>query len=92
MFKQAIFNNQWLFFHLFAAAIGAKIGLWFFRKILKRYNEKQLTVIIILILAIGWEVLEYSLGIQAYSNFKHFFLDACGDVIGAVIMAIIVVF
>ena len=68
----------------------------FFAKILYAFFSDQFTVGLILIGAIAWEVFEYFKDVrrlpQDHLYKKNFFVDAFADVIGAVIMAIIVVF
>ena len=65
-------------------------------KLLNIWFSGQLTVEIILACAIAWEVFEYFVDVkklpQNHLYKENFFLDACGDIIGAVMMAIIVVF
>jgi len=74
----AFVQNRWLWFHMIAGGILAHmIPLWS-----------------ILTLAIAWEVLEYFTSDveKIYGSKSRFFLDAFGDVMGALIIAIIVQF
>jgi len=74
----AFVQNRWLWFHMLAGGILAHIiPLW-----------------AILLLAIGWEVFEYFTSDveKIYRSKSRFFLDAFGDIMGALIIAIIVQF
>ena len=85
-------NNTWLWFHILGGGLLAKFCEWAYWHKIRKYDSRQLAVLTVLAIAIAWEVLEYSLGIQAYNNdFKRFLLDAFGDIMGAFIMAVIVV-
>lgn len=82
-----IIRNKWLWFHMLAGAFSAKI-LQFFGL------ADNLIILIILFFSILWEVIElFTSDInRIYGNHRRFFLDAIGDVFGALIMATIVLF
>lgn len=86
LFKYAIYENKWLWFHVMAGGFLSRLIIHFF-------HSGQLAVDIVLGLAVVWEILEYFKDDveKNYGNKKHFFLDALGDIAGAVAMAIIVV-
>ena len=89
---EAFTHNTWLWFHMLGGGILAKFFEWVYWHKIRKYDSRQMAVLTVLFVAIAWEVLEYSLGIQAYGNdFKRFALDAFGDIMGAFIMAVIVV-
>lgn len=78
-------NNKFLWFHLISGAVAAKIiNIWL---------HPQLTVIIVLVCAILWEVFEYVKDDveKIYGSKKRFYKDALQDIAGAVIMSIVVV-
>ena len=86
LFKYCIYQNKWLWFHILAGGILAKLALAFFK-------NGQIAMEIVLLSAILWEIFEYfkdNVG-KIYGSKKHFFLDSLGDIAGAVIMAIIIV-
>ena len=86
LFEYMIYKNKWLWFHIMAGGFLAKILFLIFK-------NGQLAVDIVIALAILWELLEYLKNdiIKIYGNKKRFFLDSLGDIVGAVIMAIIVI-
>jgi hypothetical protein len=67
-----------------------------FAKILNIWFGTVAVINIILFCAIVWEIFEYFFEVRKlpynHSYRNNFFLDACGDVFGALLMAIIVVF
>ncbi len=80
-----IFNNKWLWFHIIGGGILAKIFLiWF---------APQLAFICVAVVAILWEIYEYFKDDvkRIYGSKKRFYLDAIGDIVGALIMALVVV-
>jgi len=86
LFRYAIYDNKWLWFHILAGGVLAKLVMLF-------NCGQQLAVIIVLLLAVGWEILEYisnDVG-QIYGSKERFFLDAFGDIFGAFLSAILVV-
>lgn len=76
LFEKAIYNNRWLWFHILAGGILAKVFHYFF--------DAQKSIVIVLILAIIYEIYQWISG--EHRNF----LDAIGDVFGAFFMAVIV--
>lgn len=88
-FKNGFLRNQWLFAHVMAGGIFAKVA-----PSLSEGMEPSTVIGFVLLGSIIWEIIE---GMATdidhkYGDRKLFFLDAFGDVIGAVIMAAIVVF
>ena len=82
--KEMTVGNVWLWFHILGAGVLAKIGIIFFPALI--------TVLIIFAIAIIWEIIElYVQGTGIYGNTKIWLADSLGDVLGAVLMAIIVV-
>ena len=74
---------------MMAGAIGAKLGLiWF---------SKWESLAIIILLAIGWEVIEFFWDggkegmVHVYGSLKIWFYDVLGDVVGAGLMAFVVI-
>ena len=51
--------------------------LW---KVIGRDPQKQLTFILVMGIAIGWEIGEGFFGLSAYSGFKHFLLNSYKDI------------
>ena len=82
--KEMTVGNVWLWFHILGAGILAKIGIIFLPALI--------TVLIIFAIAIIWEIIElYVQGTKVYGNTKIWFADSLGDVLGAVLMALVVV-
>lgn len=82
LIKQGFCQNYWLWFHIFSAAILTR----FFNLFL----NKLLTVLVILSIAIIWEIIEYKVeGISAYKNKEKWAYDTAGDILGAVIISLI---
>ncbi len=86
LFKYAVYQNRWLWFHIIAGGFLARLIVHFF-------HNGQLAVDVVLGLAIVWEIFEYFKDDveKIYGSKKRFFLDALGDIAGAVVMAIIMV-
>lgn len=86
IFKDMIYNNKWLWFHVLGGGILSKILMVVFK-------EPQVAVTLVLITAVIWEIYEYirSDVRKIYGSKKRFFADSLGDILGAVIMAIIIV-
>ena len=82
VFRDMVYDNVWLWSHIILGGIVAKILLYFFRR---EKWRKLLTVVGVLTLGIVFEVFEY-LFLTPVGIF-----DSGGDVAGAVIMALIVV-
>jgi len=87
IFKYAIYNNRWLWFHILGGAILAKVLLFFF------HMQGQLTFEIVLSVAVAWEIWEfaYSDVEKIYGSVKIFILDALGDIAGATLAALIII-
>ena len=83
LFMKMIFLNQWLWAHVLLGGVAAKIFLEIFKY--KPYKA-QASFSCVLGLAVAYEIFEYlfltPVGI----------LDSCGDVLGAILMALVVVF
>jgi len=84
-FKYAFLENRWLWFHLLAGGILAKFLL--------AYLDSTTTLALIVVASFAWEVVELVTRNveQIYGSKKRFFMDAAGDIIGAVVMAAVVV-
>lgn len=86
LFREAIMKNRWLWVHIIGGALVAK----FFQYV----YANQVILLIVLAGAIMWEILEFFISDveKIYGSKRRFFLDALGDVFGAVLMALIVIF
>ena len=82
LFKEMIYTNYWLWSHIMLGGILAKLLLYFFKN--KEWRG-QATVSCVLGIAIAFEVFEYFFLTPAG------ILDSVGDILGAVLMALIVV-
>lgn len=91
-------ENQWLWFHIFACALGTKLFLLYFTKLI--------TFSLVFAITIIWEVIEFKLEIYTSNNVcnKHinwlrtpyrskqrWVYDTIGDVVGALIICLIVI-
>jgi hypothetical protein len=82
-------HNVWVWFHMGAGAIGAKIFI--------QYLDKQESLLILLVLASVWEVIEFVWDggikgmIKIYGSVERWLYDAAGDIIGAMLMGLIIV-
>jgi len=86
-----VYKNKWFWFHIAAGMIGfdiaAGLGLSFL-----------ISFIIISILAVGWEYIEFYIECggdwekieKIYGSKKDWFLDSLGDVMGALIFGSII--
>ena len=86
-FKWAFNTNYWIWFHIFAGAIFSKIGLLI--------NLKPvLTIILVSLGSITWELIEWKMEnqIKIYGSIERAFWDAFGDVSGAIAISAIIVF
>jgi len=80
-----LLHNQYLWFHMLAGAIAAKILLiWF---------DPHPTVLIVLGSAILWEIFEFITNdiIEVYGSKGRWFWDTFFDIIGSFVIALIVV-
>jgi hypothetical protein len=85
LLNKALLENRWLWFHILAGGMAAKlIHLWF---------DEYFTFGVVLAAAIGWEVYEgLTSDLSAiYGSDENFVYDAVGDIFGAVIMCLIVI-
>ena len=82
--------NVWAFFHIFFGGLGAKL--------FNIYLDKWETMILVFIITILWEVYEFikhggKAGmIKIYGSLIRWFYDSLGDVVGANLMALVVVY
>ena len=82
-------RNTWAWFHIMAGCIGAKLALIFF--------QRWESLFIIFLLAVAWELIEfiYEGGeegvIDIYGSLDRWWFDSLGDVVGATLMAYVVV-
>ena len=81
-------GNVWAWFHIMAGGFFAKIALiWF---------DKTETMVIILVSAILWEVIEYYWDgkaegmVDIYGSIERWLYDAAGDILGAMLMCTII--
>ncbi|OPX32314.1 hypothetical protein B1H10_07705 [candidate division KSB1 bacterium 4484_188] len=84
--KYMFLRNSWLWIHILAGGILVKI--------LSQWFSAGVAVVLLIVLAIAWEALEFIISKveENYGSKERFFLDALGDIIGAVTMGIIVVY
>ena len=78
-------KNTWLWFHILGGGVLTKIFLiWF---------TGQVTVLLVLAIAVLWEVFEFIKDDvnKIYGSRKRFYLDAIQDIAGAVIMGLVIV-
>ncbi|MBI1924539.1 hypothetical protein HYR99_09840 [Candidatus Poribacteria bacterium] len=81
----AILDNRWLWGHILLGGLGARLlQIWF---------KPSFIVGIVFLAGLIWEIGEYLLEDleRIYGTRKRFYLDALGDLIGEVSMAIIVI-
>ena len=86
-FYFAFNGNTWLWFHMVAGGISAKIA--------KAIGfEDYLTILGVLVAALLWEKIEHFIENQllVYKSTKRWFFDTLGDIVGAVAIAGLVVF
>jgi len=84
------FNQNWaIWFHMGAGAVGAKIAMNYF----SNWNS----LLVISLLAVLWELVEFECDggingmIKIYGSLERWFYDSLGDIIGAMLMAYVVV-
>ena len=88
--KWGLNGNVWIWFHMLFGGIGARIGIEFF--------SGYVTAFIILMLALIWEVVEYYIDgkaqgmIKIYGSIERWFYDSLGDVVGAMWIALLVIY
>ena len=85
-FKWGLFGNTWAWFHIMG---GAFLGF-----ALRRYMNQKLAVIVAFSIMILWEVFELVQGdiISIYGSWERWFYDSSGDVVGALVVAILVIY
>ena len=85
-FYFAFNGNTWLWFHMLAGGIGAKVGqaIGF---------EDYFIMLVVLGAALLWEVMEKLIGDKkpVYKTRKRWFFDTLGDIVGAVAIAGLVI-
>lgn len=83
IYKYAVKNNVWLWFHIMAGG--------FLMRVFLHFMSDQTAFLSVLAIAVLWEIIEYFVtDINAiYGSRKVFLTDSLGDVAGACIMAII---
>ena len=81
-YDDAIYNNHWLWFHVYSGAI-LTLALNKFFKI-----DATRCVIYVCALAIVWEIGEYFYNLDSYRNITHFLNDSTGDILGAGVASI----
>ena len=84
------YNNHWGWFHALGGGIIARVCQDFFGL----YDQTTFTVV--LLLAAGWEFLEYFSQSpekikKTYGSFSRYFQDALGDCFLALAMALVVI-
>lgn len=95
LLKYTIYLNHWLWFHIFGGGLLAKIFI--------EYGmQKNDALFWVMVVAVAWEFLFFAIrhfwkGWSGYGDMfmtprKHYFLDAIGDVVGALIMALVVLY
>ena len=90
LLKNMFTRNTWLFFHILGGGIIAKICQdWF-----GLYDQTTFTVV--LLIAIAWEFVEYFSQSperikEIYGSFSRYFQDALGDVFGALMITLIII-
>lgn len=87
-FRKAFLGNIWLWFHILAAGISAKVGLMFLSQIQTFY---YLAIAMLL-----WELGELLTIMitknNPYGSLRYFLYDASGDVLGTMAITIIIIF
>lgn len=87
-FDWMTFGNRWFWFHSMGGAVGAKL----FILVLSPWSAFALVAIVALV----WEMFEYFIDVgcnpdYVYGSRERWFYDSLGDVLGAVLMALVVV-
>ena len=85
--RWAIFDNKWLWFHMLAGAVAARLAT-------SAGFEAPSNLLWVGGLGFLWEVAEYFLVDieKEYGSKKRFFADAVGDFAGAFLTALLVIF
>ena len=86
--KWMFMKNTWLWFHILAGGIGAKIGL-----ALNLFPQN--IVVLVFCIATAWELIEWIVQNdqmeKIYGSYSRAMFDSFGDILGAVLMAAVVV-
>jgi hypothetical protein len=88
-FKWGFFGNTWVWFHMLGGAVYANIA--------RRWLTKVETLVSLFILTVAWEVIEFFSGggvdgmIVIYGSLERWAYDSLGDIVGAMITALLVV-
>jgi len=84
-----LMDNVWAWFHIFFGGLGARLFL--------EVLEPSQALALVFLITILWEIIEYaSVGgkdgvIDIYGSVERWIYDSAGDIIGANLMALIVV-
>lgn len=80
-------NNSWLWLHILGAGIVARLLLCF-------RIDKRIIITLVAAGAIIWEIAETLTGDMAavYGTYSRWIADSIGDILGALICAIIVIY
>lgn len=86
VFDKALLQNQWLWFHMTGGAVYAKIGQGLKMK-------KTTTIVSLLAICLAWEAFEYATDdvSKTYGSKTNFAYDSLGDILGAMVMAGVVI-
>jgi len=88
-FKWGVFGNVWLWFHLCGGVVGAKIALI--------YLDQWSALLAIALLTVVWEIIEFIVDggvkgmVKIYGSLERWAYDSLGDIVGACLMALVVV-
>lgn len=87
LLKWGFNSNYWVWFHILVGGILAKISVSFVSPLL--------TVAEVIVIAMVWEVYEYNRDKdrleEIYGSVEKFVYDSIGDIVGAVLCAVLVV-
>ena len=92
--KEMTVENAWLWFHILAGGFLARSAYKFMRfRMGSRKAEKRLAILAVFVITLTWEIFElYYWGYANYSGgAMGWFADSLGDILGAVLMALVVV-
>lgn len=82
-FKYAFTSNQWLWFHMLCAGVGTHLINFI-------TQSNIITMLVVLVIVIGWEVIEYKMnGYKNYSNKKHWICDSISDIVCALVITLL---
>ena len=82
-------DNCWVWFHILASGIGAKVFL--------QFTDKWNALLFVFLITILWEVFEFVIDggkqgmIDIYVSLERWMYDSAGDILGANLMALIVI-